>query len=84
MSVPLDDWLNGLTVSQSYDNVEGDAIHEVEKERVKKLLRGRELIVFDMLDAGMSQTEIARELGVSRSRINTILKGIRKKYLASA
>jgi len=48
-------------------------------EEMKKLLSPRELQVFELLENGFSQKEIAKKLNCTKQNINKIIKNIRKK-----
>lgn len=48
-----------------------------------KVLTERQTIVLEMFKSGITQTEIAKELGVSRQRINQMVAGYTKSHFNS-
>lgn len=60
------------------DLIEGDSdIDYVDVTNVRKQLNARQLKVFDLLVGGMSKSDIARHLGMSRQNVNDVMRKIK-------
>jgi RNA polymerase sporulation-specific sigma factor len=60
------------------DLIEGDSdIDYVDVTNVRKQLNARQLKVFDLLVEGMSKSDIARKLGMSRQHVNDVMRKIK-------
>lgn len=55
-------------------------VNWVDVKGLRDCLVGREVEVFDLLQSGLSQTEIGRKLGVSRQRVGECIRKIKIRW----
>lgn len=85
---PLDTKKDGKDIEmldQLYapDNTEQEAILNISFHNLLVGLNKREKEVMDLLLCGCSQIEISKQLGISRSYVGKLIRGIKKKLASS-
>lgn len=75
-----DSFTLGDCVSDDTKNIEQEALNKIEAEQFIDALGDRDKYIFKSLIMGKQQNQIAEDLGISSTRVNKLVKKIRKKY----